>query len=84
MIGEEWEVVRVIPDTLLNGIFFTKEKLRGRREVLICAHCHRPIKGKAYLLEDKYYDAYCYSLRFSLKLDGAQPRNAPPPSPLKE
>ncbi len=32
----------------------------------VCSHCYRRIFGRVHRIENYYFDAFCYSLRFSL------------------
>ena len=36
----------------------------SQSEVMICAHCYRPIKGKYFQSGKNYYDEYCWQFRF--------------------
>ncbi|MDP7266290.1 MAG: hypothetical protein QGH39_12115 [Candidatus Thermoplasmatota archaeon] len=32
----------------------------------VCSHCYKRIYGKVHRIETNYFDAFCYSMRFSL------------------
>jgi len=84
MIWENAELLSLIPGPVLNWALLTEEKPRLKSRLPLCSHCHRPIKGKVYQIGELQFDEFCYSLRFSLKLDGARARGAPQPSPWTE
>lgn len=84
MIWEESEVLNLLPGAALNWALLTPEKPRLSSRLPLCSHCHRPIKGKVFQIGELQFDQFCYSLRFSLKLDGASGCSGPPPSPWTE
>jgi hypothetical protein len=39
---------------------------------MICSHCHKEIRGKMFNLGNRFFDEYCWSLRFILDAQEAE------------
>ena len=55
------------PDPVLESQVFLKPQPYLKRTGLICSHCHKDIRGKLHNIGNKFYDDYCYSLRYILE-----------------
>jgi hypothetical protein len=38
-----------------------------KRTGILCSHCHKEIRGKLHNLGNRFYDDYCWSLRYILE-----------------
>jgi hypothetical protein len=59
------------PDPVVDSIVLDEPMPYLKRTGLICSHCHKEIRGKLFNLGTKFYDEYCFSLRYILEAQEA-------------
>lgn len=61
-------VLNMLFDPILNSELVEEEEMQFEpgttNQPLICAHCHRLIKGKYFQSGKNYYDEFCWQFRF--------------------
>lgn len=55
------------PDKTLDRHVLTDRRPYLKRTGIICSHCHKEIRGKFYNIGNKFFDQYCWSLRYILE-----------------
>ena len=55
------------PDPVLESHSTDEPRPYLKRTGLICSHCHKEIRGRFHNLGNKFYDEYCFSLRYILE-----------------
>lgn len=61
----------IIEKAVLSGLE-DPEKGTG----ILCAHCHKEIKGRLHQYNNQYFDSYCWNLRFILKMGDEEEQRA--------
>ena len=66
--GKEWRVNNLFfPDSTLDMYVVADKRPYLKRTGMICSHCHKEIRGKIYNLGNRFFDEYCWSLRYILE-----------------
>ena len=71
------ECDRLFFDPVLNYFIMEESLLYNKVQEdsgLVCSHCYKRILGKVYRIENDYFDAFCYSMRFSLGYETTRKR----------
>lgn len=55
------------PDPVIESSILEEPVIYLKRTGLFCSHCNKEIRGKIHNLGPKFYDDYCWSLRFILE-----------------
>jgi hypothetical protein len=51
----------------LETVVISERRPYLKKTGLLCSHCHKEIRGKLYNSGMKFYDEYCWSLRYILE-----------------
>jgi hypothetical protein len=54
-------------DPVLEQRILTERRPYLKRTGMLCSHCHKEIRGRLYNLGNKFFDEYCWSLRYILE-----------------
>ena len=66
----------LFPDSTLEVPVLMRYPEPKKRTGILCSHCHLEIVGNVHQLGNRYFDSYCWQLRFVIDLSEGEEEKA--------